>query len=92
MNAKKWIAGALAAGMLLTTNLMITEAAEMTEKKEAVKVVQTAGRDKLGDFAPDFAKYNARGENSESCLRNPSMHFNPLFNKYSLRKIVNCII
>ncbi|MBQ3862669.1 MAG: carboxymuconolactone decarboxylase family protein [Schwartzia sp.] len=58
MNAKKWIAGALAAGMLLTTNLMITEAAEMTEKKEAVKVVQTAGRDKLGDFAPDFARYN----------------------------------
>lgn len=58
MNTKKWIAGALAAGMLLTTNLMITEAAEMTEKKEAVKVVQTAGRDKLGDFAPDFARYN----------------------------------
>ena len=58
MNAKKWIAGALAAGMLLTTNLMITEAAEMTERKEAVKVVQTAGRDKLGDFAPDFARYN----------------------------------
>ncbi len=58
MNAKKWIAGALAAGMLLTTNLMITEAAEMTEKREAVKVVQTAGRDKLGDFAPDFARYN----------------------------------
>lgn len=58
MNTKKWIAGALAAGMFLTTNLMITEAAEMTEKKEAVKVVQTAGRDKLGDFAPDFARYN----------------------------------
>lgn len=58
MNTKKWVAGALAAGMLLTTNLMITEAAEMTEKKEAVKVVQTAGRDKLGDFAPDFARYN----------------------------------
>ncbi len=25
---------------------------------EAVKVVQTAGRDRLGDLAPDFARYN----------------------------------
>ena len=24
----------------------------------AVKVVQTAGRDRLGDFAPEFARYN----------------------------------
>ena len=28
----------------------------MTEKHE--KIVQTAGRDKLGDFAPAFAHYN----------------------------------
>lgn len=28
------------------------------EKNKAVKVVQTAGRDRLGDFAPDFARYN----------------------------------
>lgn len=27
-------------------------------KDKAVKVVQTAGRDILGDFAPDFARYN----------------------------------
>lgn len=27
-------------------------------KDKAVKVVQTAGRDRLGDFAPDFARYN----------------------------------
>ena len=27
-------------------------------KSKAVKVVQTAGRDRLGDFAPDFARYN----------------------------------
>jgi 4-carboxymuconolactone decarboxylase len=32
--------------------------AEMAEQREAVKVVQTAGRDRLGDFAPDFARYN----------------------------------
>ena len=30
----------------------------MAEQREAVKVVQTAGRDRLGDFAPDFARYN----------------------------------
>lgn len=28
----------------------------MTEKQE--KIVQTAGRDRLGDFAPEFAHYN----------------------------------
>lgn len=29
-----------------------------TTNTKAVKVVQTAGRDRLGDFAPDFARYN----------------------------------
>lgn len=29
-----------------------------SENKEAVKIVQTAGRDNLGEFAPDFARYN----------------------------------
>lgn len=29
-----------------------------SEKKAAVKIVQTAGRDNLGEFAPDFARYN----------------------------------
>lgn len=28
------------------------------EQGKAVKIVQTAGRDRLGDFAPDFARYN----------------------------------
>ena len=28
------------------------------ENAKAVKVVQTAGRDRLGDFAPEFARYN----------------------------------
>ena len=28
------------------------------EKPKAVKIVQTAGRDRLGDFAPEFARYN----------------------------------
>ena len=58
MNYKKWTAAVLAAGMFFTTNFMTMGVAEMAEQREAVKVVQTAGRDKLGDFAPDFARYN----------------------------------
>ena len=30
----------------------------MSDKTKAVKIVQTAGRDALGDFAPEFARYN----------------------------------
>ena len=53
-------AAALCAALLLSTQVTAVEAAEMeqTTKKEAVKVVQTAGRDALGEFAPDFARYN----------------------------------
>ena len=58
MNRKKWTAAVLAAGMFFTTNFMTMGVAEMAEQREAVKVVQTAGRDRLGDFAPDFARYN----------------------------------
>ncbi len=59
MKARKIIAGILAAGMFMTSNIILTEAAAVdNEKREAVKVVQTAGRDRLGSFAPDFARYN----------------------------------
>ncbi len=59
MKARKIIAGILAAGMFMTSNIIVTEAAAVdNEKREAVKVVQTAGRDRLGAFAPDFARYN----------------------------------
>ena len=49
----------LAAGLatLLITNLFSAEAMAM-ENSKAVKIVQTAGRDALGDFAPEFARYN----------------------------------
>lgn len=30
----------------------------MSNEKKAVKIVQTAGRDRLGEFAPEFARYN----------------------------------
>ncbi len=29
-----------------------------SNQRVAKKIVQTAGRDRLGDFAPDFARYN----------------------------------
>lgn len=58
---KKLCAAALAAGMFVSSNIMVVEAAEMAneaEKPVAQKVVQTAGRDALGEFAPEFARYN----------------------------------
>lgn len=59
MNLKKIVSAVLAAGVFCTTSLAFVEAADMnSEKKEAVKIVQTAGRDNLGEFAPDFARYN----------------------------------
>ena len=41
-------------------NLFGMEAAAMErqEARKAEKIVLTAGRDRLGDFAPDFARYN----------------------------------
>ena len=50
-------AAALCAALLLSTQVTAVEAADM-EQKKAVKVTQTAGRDVLGEFAPDFARYN----------------------------------
>ena len=53
---KKFLA-TLAIG-LIATNFSATEAKEMNNEKVPVKVVQTAGRDNLGEFAPEFARYN----------------------------------
>ncbi|MDO4204780.1 MAG: carboxymuconolactone decarboxylase family protein [Selenomonadaceae bacterium] len=52
---KKIIAAGLAAGVIFSSLSVTAEAAAM-EKTE--KVVQTAGRNALGTFAPDFAHYN----------------------------------
>ena len=49
------LAGAAAFFTVFSTTL---QAQEMNQPKKAVKVVQTAGRDVLGEFAPDFARYN----------------------------------
>ena len=55
---KKFIAASLAAGIFFTTNFVSVEAAKVSDEKKAVKIVQTAGRDRLGEFAPEFARYN----------------------------------
>ena len=52
---KKIIAAGLAAGFLFSSLSVTAEAAAM-DKTE--KIVQTAGRNSLGTFAPDFAHYN----------------------------------
>ena len=54
---KKMTAVFLGASILLSANIMNVEAAAMTNKKPQ-KIVQTAGRTQLGEFAPDFARYN----------------------------------
>ena len=52
---KKFLTASLAAMCFI--NFFSTEAVAMDDSK-AIKVVQTAGRDRLGDFAPEFARYN----------------------------------
>lgn len=61
MNTKhKWMTVLCAAVLTMTMIPMgaITMANNQTEQKKAVKIVQTAGRDRLGKFAPDFTRYN----------------------------------
>ena len=51
----------LALSLVMTTcvGIHFGEAAAMeNETKKPVKTVQTAGRDVLGEFAPEFARYN----------------------------------
>lgn len=62
MERKQWlrhlVAGILAVVAVSGIGLQTGEVLAMEQKKESVKVVQTAGRDQLGTFAPDFARYN----------------------------------
>ncbi len=62
---KKFMAALLVGVMLFGSGFSMKEASAMEHnnvkaetQKKAVKVVQTAGREQLGDFAPDFARYN----------------------------------
>jgi 4-carboxymuconolactone decarboxylase len=57
---KKALAAFAGASILMSVSLSYVEAAAMTNSNQRVakKIVQTAGRDALGEFAPDFARYN----------------------------------
>ena len=54
----KWMTALCAVVLTMTMIPMgaITMANNQTEQKKSVKIVQTAGRDRLGKFAPDFAR------------------------------------
>ena len=61
MNFKQKVIAVSALILFSVINLVNVEANKMTnndENKSAVKIVQTAGREQLGEFAPDFARYN----------------------------------
>lgn len=62
MEKKQWfrhlMAGVLTVVAASGMGFQTGEVLAMEQKKEPVKVVQTAGRDRLGTFAPDFARYN----------------------------------
>ncbi|WP_297569969.1 carboxymuconolactone decarboxylase family protein [uncultured Anaerovibrio sp.] len=59
MKFKKIFTAGLALAMLWSTNMFNVEAADMSgNDNKTEKVVQTAGRQQLGTFAPEFAHFN----------------------------------
>ena len=61
MNFKQKVIAVSALILFSVINLVNVEANKMTnndENKSAEKIVQTSGREQLGEFAPDFARYN----------------------------------
>ena len=61
MRRKCFLSAGLAVALLVTAIVFPTEVNSMYQegqKRQAEKIVQTAGRDRLGDFAPEFAHYN----------------------------------
>ena len=55
---RKLVAAVCGAAFLAANMMPVMAANQEGEKNMAKKIVQTAGRDVLGDFAPDFARYN----------------------------------
>ena len=55
---RKLVAAVCGAAFLAANMMPVMAANQEGEKNMAKKIVQTAGRDALGDFAPDFARYN----------------------------------
>ena len=55
---RKLVAAVCGAAFLAANMMPVMAANQEGEKVMAEKIVQTAGRDALGEFAPDFARYN----------------------------------
>ena len=55
---RKLVAAVCGAAFLAANMMPVMAANQEGEKVMAKKIVQTAGRDVLGEFAPDFARYN----------------------------------
>ena len=55
---RKLVAAVCGAAFLAANMMPVMAANQEGEKVMAKKIVQTAGRDALGKFAPDFARYN----------------------------------
>jgi len=55
---RKLVAAVCGVAFLAANMMSVMAANQEGEKVMAKKIVQTAGRDALGDFAPDFARYN----------------------------------
>ena len=55
---KKLIAVLCGAAFFASSMMQVSAESREGERPMAKKIVQTAGRDALGDFAPDFARYN----------------------------------
>lgn len=58
LSGKKIIVALCGATFLASSMMQVSAANLKGERPMAKKIVQTAGRDALGDFAPDFARYN----------------------------------
>ena len=57
-HGKKIVAALCGAAFFVSGMMPVMAANTGGEKTMAKKIVQTAGRDALGEFAPDFARYN----------------------------------
>ena len=55
---RKLVAAVCGVAFLAANMMPVMAANQEGEKVMAKKIVQTAGRDALGEFAPDFARYN----------------------------------
>ena len=58
LKGKNFVVALCGAALLAVNMAPVMAASQDSGRPAAKKIVQTAGRDALGDFAPDFARYN----------------------------------